>query len=141
MGKIFLFFIIAFFSCKAPNIESNFQTQNILAFYSKGSCSGTCPVYDVLIYENGTVVYNGIDHVQKKGMIRSAVSQRDITDLKLLLEGSPAEFKSFRKAHGKPLTTIKYNKQTLTYHASKVDGSLKQLNTKLEDLVAQITTK
>lgn len=44
-------------------------------------CFGTCPVYRVIIKKNGTVTYEGKDHVRVKGRQTSAVPCEKVEDL------------------------------------------------------------
>ena len=55
---------------------------------TKKRCMGKCPVYDLMIYENGLVTYNGIDHVAKKGLHQFNVSSKKMKELVQLFEES-----------------------------------------------------
>ena len=41
--------------------------KNELIYYGKTACLGKCPVFDLYIYEDGKVVYQGFKNVEKKG--------------------------------------------------------------------------
>lgn len=40
---------------------------DLLIYFSRGVCFGTCPVEEMAIYSNGNMVYHGKDHVDHKG--------------------------------------------------------------------------
>ena len=64
MKTLLLFIILSSFSLYANELPTN-------AFiYTKSSCFGTCPVYQVTVFENGTIIFNGKNHVQKKGLYK-----------------------------------------------------------------------
>lgn len=52
-----------------------------LFFISRGHCFGRCPVYEALIYNNGIVIYKGIENVEKKGLHHSKLSQAQLDAL------------------------------------------------------------
>ena len=54
---------------------------------TKKRCMGKCPVYDLMIYQNGLVNYNGIDHVEKKGLHQFNLSAKKIEELTQIMRG------------------------------------------------------
>ena len=47
----------------------------------KTACYGPCPVYSVIIYGDGTVIYDGINHVDNIGKNTYHIAKDDIDDL------------------------------------------------------------
>ena len=43
--------------------RSNFSVKDAFLSLSKGKCLVDCPVYDLLIFRDGQVIYNGIENV------------------------------------------------------------------------------
>ena len=44
-------------------------------------CFGTCPVYKLTIFADGTVLYEGIRHIKKKGKAKSRITRAKLEDL------------------------------------------------------------
>lgn len=47
----------------------------------RSECFGTCPVYDLVIFGNGIVQYEGFNHVQVKGVVESSISLDEMATL------------------------------------------------------------
>ncbi|NJK84429.1 MAG: hypothetical protein HC912_12225 [Saprospiraceae bacterium] len=47
----------------------DFSKLNKLVAISKGACFGRCPVYTMVVYDNGIVSYEGKDNTEKKRLI------------------------------------------------------------------------
>ena len=65
-------------SCSLPK-ESK---EKALLYYGKTACLGKCPVYDLHIFNNGKVVYYGVDNVKKKGWRVSKISKEALIKIK-----------------------------------------------------------
>ncbi len=52
---------------------------------SSGSCSGSCAVYEVYVFDDGRVVYSGRKDVGKKGVFRKKVAPTVYADLLAML--------------------------------------------------------
>lgn len=142
MKYIVIILITAVFSCKSgKNTSVNVLTDKILVHYSKGSCLGKCPVYDVWIYQDGSVSYLGIRHVSAKRNIKTKLEEKEFRELKTMLNKGIHENMSFKKVRDLPITTLRYNGKEHKYHSSKVDGMAKELNMMLENIVYKISAK
>lgn len=53
-----------------------------VVYYGKTACLGKCSVLDVFIYDDGTVLYNGIKNVAKKGKLTFKISETELKELK-----------------------------------------------------------
>ena len=51
----------------------------LLAAMQRGECYGSCPVYSIRVYEDGTVIYRGDWHVRVRGgrKTRLSATERD----------------------------------------------------------------
>ncbi|QMU63159.1 MAG: hypothetical protein GKR88_01960 [Flavobacteriaceae bacterium] len=57
--------------------------ENAFLYYGKTACLGTCPVYDLYIYDSGKIIYEGIKNVKRKGKYVLKISKYKIkNDLK-----------------------------------------------------------
>lgn len=71
-----------------PGIRADFvhspeaHQQDVVIGLSRFGCGfGTCPDYDVVVYGNGTVIYNGIWHVRQQGVIRTSIPKSEVQAL------------------------------------------------------------
>jgi hypothetical protein len=55
--------------------------EEIIIKLERTACFGTCPVYSVTIDEEGTVIYEGVDHVQTKGTKVTTISADAVNQL------------------------------------------------------------
>lgn len=108
LSKFFILglLIIASTSCKTKkdqNSNSKVQIKSIdkenkdlLIYLSRGYCFGKCPVDEVAIYKNGTVIYNGKDNVENNGLYETTFDEAIIEELKVdinqLNKDIPSEF-------------------------------------------------
>src|SRR5688572_14049893 len=53
---------------------------------SHGSCMGNCPVYTISLSRDGDVVYNGIDNVAVRGVVRYKISAEEAYQLGYMME-------------------------------------------------------
>jgi hypothetical protein len=104
-------------------------------------CYGTCPAYKVIVFENDSLVYEGMSHVTKEGFISKKLSQGTVNQLIEKFRG--ANFFKFQNQYTSnvtdfPTTYISFTdkgitKKIMDYY--KAPGSLKQLETLISDLV------
>ena len=48
---------------------------------SRGACYGTCPIYEIAIHGDGTVLYEGRDYVRTKGKKEMQISHSSLVEL------------------------------------------------------------
>ncbi len=76
LAAMIFFLIIS--SCKT-------QTEKITHFdlmtMERTVCYGSCPIYKLSIRSNGSVEYDGIDHVKIKGQAKSQISPQQVAQL------------------------------------------------------------
>lgn len=68
---------------------------NVVITLQRSGCLGSCPVYNVTIYGNGTVIYEGGENVNVTGMQRSNLSEDTIRQL--LFEFKNIDYFSFNE--------------------------------------------
>ncbi|MEK6155084.1 DUF6438 domain-containing protein [Flavobacteriaceae bacterium 3-367] len=139
MKKAMMLLILVVLSCKSgKNGAMDTNNENTLLYYSKGPCLGKCPVYDLWVFTNGTVLFKGVDKVKHKGEVTMELSSEEIGNLALLLEHNLAEPTIFGKVRDLPVTTLRYEGKEYEYYVTKIDGQLKEVNSKIEQLVNRI---
>lgn len=117
------------------------QTYNVKDAFislSKGKCLNDCPVYDLWVFSDGQVIYNGIENVQKEGIHKMLLSQEAIKYLnQLLLEMKPEDIGGI-KERKKPLTLLKFKKKRIVYQSSRISGGLKELEHLFESIIKSL---
>lgn len=114
--------------------RQSYNIKNALISLSKGKCLNDCPVYDLWIFRDGHVVYNGIENVQKKGVHKMMISFEAIKHLNRLLSEISSEDIGNIRERKKPLTLLKFNGKRIVYQSSKVRGGLLELDQLLESI-------
>jgi len=104
MGLLLIFFSFQFFLDRRYTIPTNGQ---IVISLAKTGCLGSCPVYELTIYENGTVVYEGRMFVGARGVRKTNIGEKKVRQLAAELES--AGYFSLQD---------EYNQQTYTDSAS-----------------------
>jgi hypothetical protein len=105
---------------------------------SKGKCLDDCPVYDLLIFNDGQVIYKGIEHVEKIGIHKMSISLEAISHLNDLLNKMvPQNIGSLRERK-KPLSLLKFNGKRIVYQSTKINGSLLELDNLLDSIVKSL---
>ena len=78
MKKLLIILILASISCKSgTGSTKDVLSKEVLVRYSKSACLGRCPVYSLLVFTDGTAIYNGIDKVKQKGKITFILSSEE----------------------------------------------------------------
>lgn len=73
-----------------------YNIENTFVKLRKTHCSGVCPVYDVVFYKNGKVVFNGIDNVLFKGKQEFTITKKQQDNLIKMF--SKTSFKNYKNA-------------------------------------------
>ncbi|WP_160114796.1 DUF6438 domain-containing protein [Aquimarina sp. AU474] len=141
MKYIMILLIMINFSCQSTKDASKVSTNEneAMIYYAKGPCRGKCQVFDMWIYEDGSISYTGIRNVTVKGNIKGKLQEQELEDLKTMLD-KPEEDITFKKVWDWPTTTLRYKNKEYKYYSSKIDGTRKKLDTKLKNIVRKITT-
>lgn len=105
---------------------------------SKERCFGKCPVYDLCIYKDGTVVYNGVDHVAKKGRQKFKISDKElkqINDLFASIDFNLFKNNGKKKIRDLPKVKLKYNRHKMSFLVGYIPEEVKKIITVLESLI------
>lgn len=60
------------------SIEVNQSEDSLFASISRGACYGTCPIYKMFIYQDGTVILEGIRFMEPRGKYKSSLSPEEM---------------------------------------------------------------
>ncbi len=77
---IFLFSIVTF-QCKKPPQKTVLEDNLIFFSLKTSECSGTCPVYEFTIAQNGAATYVGTANVDMLGTYTSGVNSKELQKL------------------------------------------------------------
>ncbi|CAL2103126.1 conserved exported protein of unknown function [Tenacibaculum sp. 190130A14a] len=113
---IIFFFTVIFFSCSAHKDAKS----NTLLYYGKTRCLGKCPVFDMYIYEDGTLFYEGFENVSVIGKKELKLSSKDLSFLKEELNKLSFTVQNQQK-RDLPNIILKYNgKKMITQDRNKL---------------------
>ncbi|TRX31148.1 hypothetical protein FNW52_19090 [Flavobacterium sp. ZT3R18] len=135
MKKIIVILIVFLGSC-TPS-KAVLKTDTALFRYSKSGCLGNCPVYDLYIFENGSVLYNGIKNTSKK-KAHSTITLEKIATLKSLFNAITVEEYQSVKGRDIPITTIVFNNKRVKYNANTVTGNLLKIDSLIQEIIREI---
>lgn len=142
MKNIMILLVLALVSCKSGSqATTSIDKKDTVLQYSKGPCMGRCPVYNLRVFSDGMVLYESRDTLRQRVSVISQLSREEVGQLNKFLENSLSEPTLFKRIRDRPVTVLKYDDKEYEYHVSKIDGLLKQVNTRIEDLVAQVNVK
>lgn len=72
-------FVVLFSMASVPQGSAN--TDDVVITMERTICFGTCPAYEVAVYGNGTVVYEGFDFVAVEGRRTSQITGEQVEEL------------------------------------------------------------
>lgn len=72
--------------CKSGKIDTKHPEKNskLLVAMERTACFGKCPIYQVKIYDNGLLIYNGEKFTDKTGCWYTKISAADLKSLKAM---------------------------------------------------------
>ncbi len=126
--------ILASPSCSISKKAPLIAKEKLIVTFSKGKSLGNCPVYDLYIYNNGRVVYNGIDNVNKKGVYETYISLDTLKRIEYLMKLLRPEEIGNTKGRDIPFTILKINSRKVVYRPSRSSGNLLKINNLIENI-------
>jgi Domain of unknown function (DUF6438) len=142
-----LLVLVTLLACSSTKNVSKLKEKDIVISLKKGSCYGKCAVYNLHIYKDGFVTYEGILHAEKIGLFSKEVTKEELNTFKKEFEEIgfmelPSEYPS--EIVDLPMITMMYHNG----HKSKIVSgrtdrpkNLLQLQYKLEKLANSIGWK
>lgn len=125
MNRIILLFSILFLvACGGLKDVSKFKKEDIVFSLKKGACFGKCSVYNLDVYKNGYVVFEGIANVEKYGIYARKITKQELQNIKMNFDKE--NFYGFDDNYpiamsDLPTITMTYNKENMT---KTVQGSI-----------------
>lgn len=126
-------------SYMTKKLTPSLEPKDAFLSLSKGKgVDSDSPVYDVWIFENGHVIYNGIENVVEKGFNYITISYDDVYKLKQYI--SNFNLKEIGKVKGRdnPLNILKFNNKKIVFQSERISGNLLELSNLIEKIVRTI---
>ncbi|PKV53169.1 hypothetical protein ATE84_5305 [Aquimarina sp. MAR_2010_214] len=127
-----------FSSDGSRRITNQINQNKVLLHYSKRSCRGIGPEYDLWIFTDGKVLYEEVYESEHGKEIMGVLSREEIYDLTILLKKDLDSSEHVKNVRGFPVTILKFKGRELEYHASIIDGALKTVDNKIEYLLGKL---
>ncbi|MCL6293443.1 DUF6438 domain-containing protein [Jejuia spongiicola] len=121
-------------SCSISKKNASVVKEKLIVTFSKGKCLGNCPVYDLYIYNNGRVVYNGIDNVKKKGVYETLIALDTVKRIEYLMKHFSPEEIGNTNGRDIPFTILKINDKKVVYRSTRSSGNLLKINNLIENI-------
>ena len=139
MKNYLLVFILFFCSCFNLTKQKELQSPKIIISLEKTACFGRCPVFKIIIYNNGEALYNGLKFVKKVGEHDLKVSKREID--KILSKAKKIGFNNLKNEYSERITDLPTtyiminNKKIKDYYGAP--SKLKDLEKMIENIVLE----
>ncbi len=139
--RITVFLFILFSSCATLN---NSTRQELLFELETTSCYGTCPVYKLQVFTNGSVLLTGKQHLDKIGEYKAKINKENLNSIITSFEQkSFFNFQDYYTSRFLDLPTkyVSYHKNGEIKRIMAYDNIPKELNyliTILENLVDEL---
>ena len=139
MKNYLLVFILFFSSCFNLTKQKELQSPKIIISLEKTACFGRCPVFKIIIYNNGEALYNGLKFVKKVGEHDLKVSKREI--YKILTKAKKIGFNNLKSEYSERITDLPTtyiminNKKIKDYYGAP--SKLKDLEKMIENIVLE----
>ncbi len=63
------------FQKKISDVDTLALNTDTLLYYQKSACFGFCPTYNFIVYQNGMIKYNGVQHIEPLGSRYDLISE------------------------------------------------------------------
>ena len=139
MKNYLLVFILFFSSCFNLTKQKELQSPKIIISLEKTACFGRCPVFKIIIYNNGEALYNGKKFVKKVVEYDLKVSKREID--KILSKAKKIGFNNLKNEYSERITDLPTtyiminNKKIKDYYGAP--SKLKDLEKMIENIVLE----
>ena len=137
--KNLFFLLITLYSCQFTYKPYEYQQKKSFISLQKKSCYGKCPIYEIEIFENGSLIFNGKKNVEKIGIYNSKLTKEDMN--KILDKAKHIKFQKLQNEYIEslndlPRTILKVKNKVIEYNSEYP----KELEI-LENLIYEISLK
>ncbi|WP_420553225.1 DUF6438 domain-containing protein [Tenacibaculum aiptasiae] len=106
---LYLLFFTVLSSC---SLSKNMKETPLL-YYGKTPCMGKCPVFDMYVYNDGKVIYKGLQNVTLEGEHKFSLSKNQLQEIEDELKKVDFNIKN-ETIRDLPSTILKYNGKKLS---------------------------
>ncbi len=135
-----LLFLVA---CKSKKVTTPSATElgDPTMTLAKSTCFGKCKVFNLKIYANKAVSYEGIQNVENIGMFRSTMTDADYQSLIALFEA--ADFKNLDATYltgvrDKQKTTLSFSQKEVRYQSRAASPELKAITKSMDAIIEKL---
>lgn len=82
LGVIFGFILVGCFACKTTKLDPKNPTGSLIVRLTRTPCYGRCPTYEITIYDDGLLLYDGKQNVEKQGKYFRKLEKSEVQNLK-----------------------------------------------------------
>jgi len=136
--KFYLLVLILFISsCFNFTKQKELQSPEKIISLEKTACFGRCPVFKIIIYNNGECLYNGIKFVKKSGEYNLKINEREVDEI--LSQAKEIGFDNLKNEYSERITDLPTtyiminNKKIKDYYGAPTE--LKDLEKLIEKII------
>lgn len=136
--KFYLLVLILFISsCFNFTKQKELQSPEKIISLEKTACFGRCPVFKIIIYNNGECLYNGIKFVKKSGEYNLKINEREVDGI--LSQAKEIGFDNLKNEYSERITDLPTtyiminNKKIKDYYGAPTE--LKDLEKLIEKII------
>ena len=136
--RVYLLVLILFISsCFNFTKQKELQSPEKIISLEKTACFGRCPVFKIIIYNNGECLYNGIKFVKKSGKYNLKINKQEIN--KILSQAKKIGFDNLQNEYSERITDLPTtyiminNKKIKDYYGAP--SELKGLEKLIEEII------
>jgi len=136
--KFHLLVLILFISsCFNFTKQKELQSPEKIISLEKTACFGRCPVFKIIIYNNGECLYNGIKFVKKSGEYNLKINEREVDEI--LSQAKEIGFDNLKNEYSERITDLPTtyiminNKKIKDYYGAPTE--LKDLEKLIEKII------
>lgn len=109
---------------KTMEFVSAKENDSIFATLIKTPCFGTCPVYKLMIFKSGVALYEGIQHVEKKGRYLVSFSEEEMK--KIEIKAIEINYFNLQDEYDSPVTDF-----PTTHTSLRLNGKAKNVSNRV----------
>ena len=136
--RVYLLVLILFISsCFNFTKQKELQSPEKIISLEKTACFGRCPVFKIIIYNNGECLYNGIKFVKKSGEYNLKINEREVDEI--LSQATEIGFDNLKNEYSERITDLPTtyiminNKKIKDYYGAP--SELKDLEKLIEKII------
>ena len=103
MNKLFLILFSILLSCGLTKKTNTSEIELIISL-QRTACFGTCPIYKIEIFSDGSGVYSGTRFVENIGNTKFSLSEKQLN--LILTQADTIGFRNMKKEYSEPISDL-----------------------------------